>query len=144
MQLGIVNFHTESTLDSFQIGSVAVCGDLHAPYDTAGAIVHEIHSPISAASANEGRDDQLSIGVKPDPCPNVAPSDLFFGGADVLRLGSDIRPDFVALQTAHTNVADMFVMVFHAGRAEIDKELSHSIPRNSRHARRGTDAVALD
>src|ERR1017187_8204984 len=119
MQLGIVNIHAERLFDSLQVCSVAVSGDLHAPHDAASAVVHEIHCPICAASANEERDDQLSISVKTDPRPNVAPSDLFFGGADVLRLGPDILPDFVALQTAHTNVAHVLVMIFHAGRAKI-------------------------
>ena len=37
------------------------------------------------------------VGIKADPRPNVTPSNLFFGGADIPCLSADICPYFVTL-----------------------------------------------
>src|SRR5258706_9971990 len=112
---------------------MTVCGHLYTSNDSAGTVLHEVHGPIRPASTNEIRNDQLGIRVDPNPRPPVAPADFFLFGTNVFSFCADVRPYLIALQTAHTDVANMRVVELHAGRSEIDQEFGYRIAGDACH-----------
>lgn len=144
VQLCIVNIHTEGILHRFQVRFVPVSSDLDTPMDATGGVFHKVHCPIGTPTADEITNDKLCVGVNSDPCPNVTPSDFLFRGADILGFCADICPYFVTLETTNADLANMLVVVLHAGLAEIDEQSGNSISSNSRHSRCRVDAIAFD
>ena len=67
--------------------------------------------------------DQLCVGINRSPSPNIAPSLLNFLHAGVLHLRADEGPDFIALKTAHAEIADMSIVVAGSGAAKVFQEL---------------------
>ena len=144
MQLGVVNIHPERAFDCLKIGLVPVSGDLYPALDPARAVLHEVHCPVRTAPAHKVANDELSLRVDSDPRPNIAPPDFLFLFTDVLGLRPDVRPNFVTLKTADRYIADMLVVIAHAGLAEIDEQLGDCVPCRTSHARSGADAVPFD
>src|ERR1700720_436418 len=54
---------------------------------------------------------KFRVRVERRPRSYIAPSDNFFLWASVLRLGADVLPNLIALQTAHLEIADAAVTV---------------------------------
>src|ERR1700675_2304877 len=111
LQLSIVAVHAKRAFHGLKVCSVAVCSDLYATADTAGAIFHELFSPSRVTPAHQIAHTELCICIQCGPRPSVAPSFSFLFCTDVLRLRSHKIPDFVALQTAHFQIANVPVMV---------------------------------
>lgn len=144
MKHRIVGIPAKRRFNSFEVWLVSVCRDLRCSNYARCAVRHKVHGPARAASPYKVRNDQFSIGVQPDPSPNVAPADLLFCGAYVPGFGSYVCPDFIALEAAHFDIADVFVVIFHARRPKIDQKFGDRIAGNSSHARCGTKAISFD
>jgi hypothetical protein len=123
---------------------VTVRGDLYASCDPARAIIHELLGPSRVTTPNEIRNDQFSLSVDSDPSPNVAPAFLFLFRPCILGLGSDELPNFIGLETAHLQIADVAVMVSGAGGSEIGQQFDNCRLGNSGHPDCGANGATLD
>jgi hypothetical protein len=65
-------------------------------------------------------------------------------GSDILCFRSDKAPDFIALESAHTDVANVLIVELGAGRANVHKQLGNGINGNVRKATARTKAVSLN
>src|ERR1019366_3476700 len=110
---------------------MAVCGYLCTANDSTGTVLHEVHSPIRAASADQIRNHELGVSVDSHPRPNVTPADFLLRGANVFGLCADVCPYFIALETAHADIANMLIMELHAGRSKVDQEFGDRIAGNT-------------
>src|SRR5438445_5676695 len=143
VQLSIITIYAECAFDGFKISLVAISCDLDSSGYAAGAILHKVHGPISAASANEVANNKLCVGINANPSPNVAPSDLFFLWAYILSFCTHVGPNLITLKTTDADVPNISIVILHACRAKINKQLRDRISGNSSHARSTANAIAL-
>ena len=131
MKLGVVNFRAEAIFDRLQIWPVGICGYLRTANDAVGGIAHEIVSRILATVAHVVRHAQLRVCINRCPRPNVSPSGLLLLRRYVLFLRADIRPNFVALQTADTNITHMLVVICSAHTTHLAQQPRDGVLRGS-------------
>lgn len=93
--------------------------NLRLAYDAVSAILHKVHRPPCAATANKIRDAELGVRVDCCPRPNVAPSLLLLFERDILSLRSAESPNFIALEPTDAQVADVAMVVCGAGTTHI-------------------------
>jgi hypothetical protein len=87
---------------------------------------------------------QLRICVQSDPRPSITPSFFLFVRPGVLRFRSDERPNFVALQSANTEIFHAVVMKLLTGRANLDNQFGNGVQRDIGHSSAGAKAIAFD
>lgn len=134
-ELREVHALSERILDRRQVHPVAVSGELNSAGDAVGNVLHELGGGATVKRSNQPRQAELAISVKRGERPNVADAEfaiLFFG--DVLRLGVDEAPDFVALNPIGRHVANGLTLERGAGGAEVQEDLVDRVARNARHA----------
>src|SRR4051812_12594979 len=98
---------------------MCVSGYLWPSYNSLRCVLHELICGVLAAIPNVVRDTKLRIRINSRPRPNVSPPVSLLLQSDVLFVCSDEAPDFIAVQTANTNIADMRVMVRGASTTRI-------------------------
>lgn len=121
-----------------------VRGDLWTANDAVGGITHEVVGRMLAAISNVVRNAQLRIGINRRPRPAITPAVRFLFRRDVFPLGSDEAPDFVALQTPDTHVANVFMVVSSGCTGHVNEQLGNGVDRNVAEPTRGPEAVSLD
>ncbi len=85
---------------------MAVCGKLHPVCQTVGQIKHEPPRGCRRTVANLEGQDHLAVTVNRRPCPNVASAiRCATRVGNVLVLGIDEQPDFIALDLLRLHVA---------------------------------------
>jgi hypothetical protein len=123
---------------------VAVRGELDAILEPAGHVLHELGRAGGISSADvEGR-NQLGVRVDRDPRPHGADALLAPFRSNVLLLGANEAPDFVALDTPAGQVPQRLVLIVTAGPAGIREQLRDRVLAESGQARDRPDGHALD
>ena len=122
---------------------MTIGSDLHAAVNAVGAILHKLKSPSSIATAHQIADTQLGIRIQCSPRPSITPAFGLPFRAGILGFGSNKIPDFVALQTANAEVANVLVVVSGASLSQIEEQTGNGVAGNSRHAGCRADAIAF-
>jgi len=122
---------------------VCVRSDLRIVTDAVAAILHEVHRPSCAATADKVGHAELGIRVDDSPRPNVAPALSLLFQCEVLCLRTAERPDLIRLQTAYLEAAHVAMVIFGTGAAHILNQLEDGMLRYASHADDGVDGVAL-
>jgi len=85
---------------------MTVCSELHAIGKPRGYVLHELKGETGIAQSNEIRKSSaLRRHCRPRPHVANAESPLFFG--NVFRFCIDERPNFIGLDAASFEIADM-------------------------------------
>lgn len=144
VRFGLIFQSAERIFHGVEIGAVAVRGQLDPVRQPVLEIVNEPLSRASVARAYEPTRDQLYVGVESNPRPSVAPSfSLLFVGR-VPFLGTDERPDFVALDTLARQVDQRLALVLRARIAKVHQQLEDRGSVDAGHADGCPEKVALD
>lgn len=135
---GVINVSAERAFNRFQIGLVAVAGQLDAIHDPRGHILDKPLRAFAIATADKMRNEQFRIGLNRGPCPRIAGAiNRRFHIRRVLLLRADERPNFVNLNLARLHAAHLGVMEASAEASGIHKELGDGVDAGIRQARNG-------
>jgi hypothetical protein len=117
---------------------------LNAVCQTARQIFDEVPGRNRVTLSDEPAGDKFGLGVDGGPCPNITTDSGFhlFSG-NVLLLAADGGPNLIALNPATREVPHYPVLVFGAGRADLNQQLRDGVLRNSGHADGGPDAISF-
>jgi hypothetical protein len=111
--------------------------------DAAGCVFHKILSPHRSTPTHKVTHNQLGISVDANPGPNVSPADFFLFGRCVLLLGTNIGPDFIALETANPDIANVHIVVLHTCFAKVNQQFGDRVPSDTGHSGGGAKAVSF-
>jgi hypothetical protein len=67
----------------------------------------------------------------------------FFSGVAFFAFAPTKIPDFVALQTAHFEVANVAIVIASAAFSQVQQQCGDGVSRHSRHPRRGANTIAI-
>src|SRR5438270_3619199 len=144
LQSGEISIATKSTFDRFQVSAVTVCSDLNASSDTTGAIVHKFFCPTCIPAANQIADTEFCICVDSRPCPDITPTRLLLLRGCILGFSANKAPNFIALQTANPDIANVLIVVLTCSGGHVHQQLSDRVNGDITKAASGTKAVSLD
>src|ERR1039458_6193574 len=123
---------------------MTVCSDLNAVANASSAIVHELGCPTQITPADQVANAEFCIRVQCRPSPSIAPAFRFLFWRSILGLRANEIPDFIALQTAHREIANIAVMVGHARISQIDQQFNDCVLGSSRHPHRSANGAPFD
>jgi hypothetical protein len=118
-----------------------VGSELEAMRQPLDEVVDEVIRSPAVSRSDEPARHKLRVGVDRYPRPHIAPSVFLLLTGDVLFLRTTERPDFVALDAAAGEVAESFVLIVGARRAEIDQKLIYCGAMHACHARDSTNGI---
>jgi len=141
----IVDVRAERAFNRFEVGAMAVSRELDAVSKAIAQIGDELSGGESITATYGIGGDQLGICADGGPGPNIAHVAIGFAiFRDVLLLGPDKGPDFVALDALAGQIADGLAVVDGAGRANVYKELGHRVDRAISNAGDSAEAHAFN
>ncbi len=140
----VIDIRAERILYRVQIGSVAVCRELHAMTKAAGDILHEAVRRARIARADEPRHHELRIRTNRRPRPNVAVPELpLFVGRNVLRFRVAEGPNLIALDALAGEVIQCLGLIPRARASKIHEQLFDRHAREAGDSGGCAEAVAL-
>src|ERR1700731_1300534 len=114
---------------------MAVRRELQAGRDALAKIIHQREGVVGIATADLPRHDQLAVGIKRRPKPDIAIGQVFaLRSRDILRLGVAERPYLVTLDALALYPTNGPNVELSARRAGIPQQLVHCIKRTIDHA----------
>lgn len=144
-QLGVINLRTERAFNGFNIGFVAVAGELDAPGEAFGQIVDELIGVGRTPLADVPAGNQLGFSINGNPRPCVADFVAAFEiGGNILLLGVGEAPDFVHLEQLAVQTAHGLVHVGGTGRARTHQHAFHGFLGCARQTAGATHRAAFN
>jgi len=144
-QLRIVDFRTESAVNSRQIGLMAVRRKLDTILKPLRKIVHEVVSATGITQTHEERRNEFGISANRSPGPAIAVTEFaLLVHRDVLLFGVAERPNLIGLDSLAGQVPQVDVLVLGACLANLGDELQHCIESNVAHAGCCSQRIAFD
>jgi hypothetical protein len=142
----VVHFASEGRRDRVEIKPKSIGRELNLIRQPHLEIVNERVGRLPVTIADHPGANQLGVGIHGDPRPDITRVGILSGqpGRDVSLLGSDERPNFVALNSFALKVYKVLAHVFRTDRAKIQQELVYRVAGHVRHACRRPNRVALD
>ena len=144
-QHGIINIFTESIRYRRDVHFETIDGQLDAIGETAGEVLNELRGATRIALAYQPRAHQLGIGIEGDPGPSASDAMLVSSLLrDIFVLRTDEAPNLVALNPLGGQIAEYFVLILRASRANFHQQLRHGVLSDARHADSRADRIAFD
>ena len=132
---GVGDRDAECVLYGAQVSLATVRCKLHPICQPTRNIPHELVRVACVVSADRPGDHELGVSVQGGLCAAIASTTRNgFGGLDVLLLAVDERPNFVALHSFGTNVADRLIMECDSSLARACQQLRDSVDQHIRNA----------
>ena len=124
-------------LGRFQIRLVPIAGALDAARETLGHVLLEPTGRSAPSVAHQIADDELIVGIQPQPRPQIARHlGSSLRGRNVLLLGMAKRPNLIALHTLRVNVSHRLVVELGARLAGLAQQRAYCVVGDARHAGR--------
>lgn len=143
-QYGVINLPTKGAVNRVDVELEPIRGDLNPVSKAALEVIHKIAGRLGVAATDNPRGNELGFRVDGRPCPNVSgpPFRIHFG-RDVLLLGIDERPDFIAFKSIQLQILKGIILVIKAGRADVSEQFQDGILGNPSHAHGGVNRNSL-
>src|SRR5882724_8252685 len=133
-QHGIINVRAEGIFYSIGVHTVAIRGELKAVGDSPSQVPHEALCCRGPPIPEHVRDDEFCVGIDSGPRPNITSALLHLFRGDVLLLGIDEGPNFIALDSSHSEIANGSIATVGTGTAHVFQELQNGMFGNSSHS----------
>lgn len=144
MQGSEVNVKAERAVDSYDVRSQAVCGELNPAVNASGQIFHEGDGASSIATGDKVGRTQFGVSVDSDPRPHIAVAELpFLLSRHVLFLRVAEVPNLVTLYALALEPAHGTVVELSAHRSDLFQQRENRSLRDASHAAGSADGVAL-
>lgn len=139
-QHGVVNVFAKAITNRIQVDFETISSHLNSVRETACEILNELSRATGITLAEEPRTNKLAVRVNGDPGPNIADTKFVaaFSG-NVLCLGSDELPDFIALNAFGFQVDQVSVKVVGASGPKFQQELRNGVLGSTRNADGGAN-----
>src|SRR3989338_8080071 len=113
---------------------MAIGGKLNSISQAAFKVSDKVKSRLCTPITDKPTRNDLCVGIKGRPCPNVAISELpLFIVGDILIFHSDEAPNFIALNPLAGEIAESLILIFGAGLPQFNQQFDDGIFGNTGH-----------
>lgn len=120
----VIDVFAESGIDGSQICFKPIAGQLDAIGEPSSEILGEFNGGFRITHPERVAGDQFRVRIDSDPSPDIADDSIPFDllRRDILGFAANKAPNLIDLKPLAVQVAEMFVHVPGAGRAEFERK----------------------
>lgn len=145
MEHRVVDVTAKRAFHGLDVGLVPIGRELHAIYQPFGQVAYELLARSGVTATDPPRRHELGVRADRNPRPHIADTGVrHLLQRNVLGLGVDERPYFVALQPRTGQITHDAVLIAFTRRPYVAQELDDRVLGRARHPTGGADRASLD